>query len=61
MENSVQIAGRTWYIGKVKRDRNTLTEQIESLAEDYEGFEWIGVSQGIIKFYYLRKKEGVAV
>lgn len=60
MENSVQIAGRTWYIGEVKRDRSPLNDQLESLAEDYEGFEWISVSHGVIHFYYLRKKEGVA-
>ena len=60
MENSVQIAGQTWYIGEVKRDRSPLNEQLESLAEDYEGFEWISVSHGVIRFYYLRKKEGVA-
>lgn len=56
MENSVQIAGRTWYIGEVKRDRKmTLDEQLESLAEEYEGFDWISVSHGVVRFYYLRK------
>lgn len=60
MENSVQIAGQTWYIGEAKRDRSPLNEQLESLAEDYEGFEWISVSHGVVRFYYLRKKEGVA-
>lgn len=53
MENSVKIAGRTWYIGEVKRDRSPLNEQLESLAEEYEGFDWISVSHGVIRFYYL--------
>lgn len=60
MENSVTIAGQKWYIGEEKRDRSPLNEQLESLAEDYEGFDWISVSHGVIRFYYLRKKEGVA-
>lgn len=48
-------------IGEVKRDgKMTLDEQLESLAEDYVGFDWISVSHGVIRFYYLRKKEGVA-
>ena len=60
MENSVKIAGRTYYIGEAKRDRSPLNEQLESLAEEYEGFDWISVSHGVVRFYYLRKKEGVA-
>lgn len=60
MENSVKIAGRTYCIGEAKRDRSPLNEQLESLAEEYEGFDWISVSHGVIRFYYLRKKEGVA-
>ena len=60
MDNSVMIAGRKWYIGEAKRDRSLLNEQLESLAEDYEGFDWISVSHGVIRFYYLRKKEGAA-
>lgn len=44
-------------IGEVKRDgKMTLDEQLESLAEDYVGFDWISVSCGVIKFYYLRKR-----
>ena len=58
---SVTIAGRTYHIGEVKRDgKMTLDEQLESLAEDYEGFDWISVSHGVVRFFYLRKKEGVA-
>ena len=60
MEKSVQLGGRTWYIGEVKRDRSLLAEQLESISEDYEGFDMISVSHGVIRFYYLRKKEGVA-
>jgi len=56
MDKSVQLGGRTWYIGEVKRDRSLLAEQLESLAEDYEGFDWISVSHGVIRFYYLRKR-----
>lgn len=56
MEKSFQIAGRTYYIGEVERDRGPLNEQLESLAEDYEGFDWLSVSHGVIRFYYLRKR-----
>lgn len=51
---------RDFKIGEVKRDRSPLAEQLESLAEEYEGFDWISVHGGVIRFYYLRKKEGVA-
>ena len=48
-------------IGEVKRDgKMTLDEQLEMLAEEYEGFDWISVSHGVVRFFYLRKKEGVA-
>ena len=41
-------------IGEVKRDgKMTLDEQLESLAEDYVGFDMISVSHGVIRFYYL--------
>ena len=60
MEKSFQIAGRTYRIGEVERDRSPLAEQLESLEEEYEGFDWLSVSHGVIRFYYLRKKEGVA-
>ena len=53
---SVTIAGQKWYIGEVKRDRSPLNEQLESLAEEYEGFDRISVSHGVIRFYYLRKR-----
>ena len=53
MDRSVQLGGKTWYIGEVKRDRSPLNEQLESLAEDYEGFDWISVSHGVIRFYYI--------
>ena len=43
-------------IGEVKRDgKMTLDEQLESLAEDYEGYDFICVSHGVIRFFYLRK------
>ena len=53
----VTIAGRVWNIDEVKRDRSPLDEQLESLAEDYEGFDLISVSHGVIRFYYARKKQ----
>lgn len=56
MDRSVTLGGRTWYIGEVRRDRSLLNEQLESLAEDYEGFDFIGVSCGVIRFYYTRKR-----
>lgn len=55
MDRSVTLGGVTWYIGEAKRDRSTLAEQLESLAEEYEGFDWIGVSHGVVRFFYLRK------
>lgn len=60
MDRSVMLGGRTWYVGEVRRDRTSLAEQEESLREEYEGYDFIGVSHGVIRFYYLRKKEGVA-
>ena len=43
-------------IGEVKRDgKMTLDEQLEMLAEEYEGFDWISVSHGVVRFFYLRK------
>ena len=53
---SVTIAGRTYYIGEVKRDRSPLNEQLESLTEEYEGFDMISVSHGVVRFFYLRKR-----
>lgn len=56
MENHVYLGGRRWNIGEVKRDgKMTLKEQLESLEEEYIGFDWISVSQGVIKFYYIRR------
>lgn len=40
-------------IGEVKRGKMPLQEQLESLAEEYEGFDMISVSHGVIRFYYL--------
>ena len=57
MDRSVTLGGRTWYIGEEKRGQMTLREQEESLAERYEGYDFIGVSNGVIRFYYLREKE----
>lgn len=56
MANSVVLGGRRWKIGKAKRDyKMTLDEQLESIKEDYIGFDWIGCSGGEITFYYIRK------
>lgn len=56
MENHVYLGGRRWNIGEVKRDgKMTLNEQLESLEEEYIGFDWIGCSGGVIKFYYIRR------
>lgn len=52
--------GAKYQHGEVKRDpRIPYKEQLEALAEDYEGFDWTSVSGGVIRFVYLRKKEGV--
>ena len=41
-------------IGEVKRNgKMTLDEQLESLAEEYVGFDWISVLHGVIRFYYI--------
>ena len=56
MDKTFQVAGREYRIGEVKRDRGPLNEQLESLAEEYEGFDWLSVHGGIIRFYYLRKR-----
>lgn len=54
-------AGAKYQQGQVKRDpRIPVWEQVESIAEDYEGFDWTSVHGGVIRFVYLRKKEGVA-
>ena len=60
MDRSVILGGIVWYIGEVRRDRCSLAEQEESLREEYEGYDMIGVSHGVIRFYYRKRKEGVA-
>lgn len=56
MEDHVVLGGRRWNIGEVKRDgKMLLKEQLECLEEEYVGFHWISVSQGVIKFYYIRR------
>ena len=45
-------------IGEVKRDyKMLLDEQLESLSEKYDGFDWISVSHGVIRFYYLKVRD----
>ena len=57
----VYLGGVKWIVEEVERDYHmTPKEQCESLAEDYEGFDVISILCGKIRFYYLRKKEGVA-
>lgn len=51
-------AGAKYKHGEVKRDpKMSPWEQIESLEEDYEGFDWISVNGGKITFVYLSRKE----
>ena len=63
-ETEIRTEGQDTYVsvkGKLDTMRAmTLDEQLESLAEDYVGFDWISVSHGVVRFFYLRKKEGVA-
>lgn len=62
MKEPLCKAGAKYYHGEVKRDpRIPWKDQVEALSEDYEGFDWTSVSCGVIRFVYLRKKEGVAV
>ena len=45
-------------IGHVERDYHmTLKEQLESIAEDYEGFQYICVSCRKITFMYEKERE----
>ena len=61
MKDQIVVSGAKHQHGEVKRDpRIPVWEQVESLAEDYEGFDWTSVHGGVIRFVYLRKKEGVA-
>jgi len=54
-------SGVKYPTGEVKRDpRIPLWDQVEAIAEDYEGFEWTSVHGGVIRFIYLRKKEGAS-
>ena len=61
MNDPIVVSGAKYQYGEVKRDpRIPVWDQVESIAEDYEGFDWTSVSGGVIRFVYLRKKEGVA-
>ena len=56
--SAIVKAGAEYQHGEVKRDpKMSPWEQIESLEEDYEGFEWISVHGGKITFKYLSRKE----
>lgn len=45
-------------IGHVERDyKMTLKEQLESLEENYEGFQYIGVMCRKITFMYEKEKK----
>lgn len=45
-------------IGHIERDYHmTLKEQLESIAEDYVGFQYIGVMCRKITFMYEAEKE----
>ena len=53
---TIVSAGAKYQRGTVKRDpRMPVWEQVESIAEDYEGFDWTSVHGGEINFIYLRK------
>ena len=46
-------------IGHVERDYNmTLKAQLKSIAEKYEGFQYIGVMCRKITFMYEKEREG---
>ena len=45
-------------VGHVERDYHmTLKEQLESIAEDYEGFQYLYVSCQKIHFMYEKERE----
>lgn len=55
------IAGKKYIFAEVDRDpRIPWKDQIESMEDDYEDFDWSSVSGGKIRFFYTRKKDGVA-
>lgn len=57
MIDPIVVAGANYQHGEAKRNpRIPLQDQLESLAEDYEGFDWISVSSGVISFVYLRER-----
>ena len=57
MIDPVVSAGAKYQHGEVKRDpKIPWKDQVEALAEDYEGFDWISVSGGVIRFIYLRER-----
>lgn len=61
MKEPLCKAGAKYLSGEVKRDpRIPWKDQVDAIAEDYEGFDWTSVSGGVIRFIYLKKKEGVA-
>lgn len=44
-------------IGHIERDYHmTIKEQLESIAEDYEGFDYIGVISRKITFMYDKER-----
>ena len=51
------IAGVKLQIGEVKRMPIALREQEEILQEKYEGYDFISVSHGVIRFYYTKERD----
>ena len=50
-------AGAKYQHGEVRRDpRIPWKDQVESLAEEYIGFDWTSVHGGVIRFVYLEKR-----
>lgn len=57
MIDPIIVAGANYQNGETKRNpRIPLQDQLESLAEDYEGFDWISASGGVIRFVYLKER-----
>lgn len=58
MTETIVKSGAEYKHGSIRLDPRIPTwEQVESIAEDYVGFDWTSVQHGVLNFIYLRKVE----
>lgn len=49
--------GADYKYGEVKRDKRIpWKDQVDALAEQYEGFDWTSINAGVIRFVYLSER-----